>query len=102
MIRSVHFKELRSVCDGLLKNCASNYYNSSKRNSKIGFSSSEIEPGELIRSKHLTGLRNTLKEVYNRCEQISPVFSDDPITAGETLIRKVHIKELQDTAKNAK
>ena len=102
LIRSVHFKELRNVCDGLLKNCASNYYNSSKRNSKIGFSSSEVEPEKLIRVKHLTGLRDALKEVYNQCGQILPTFSDDPITAGETLIRKIHIKELQDTAKTAK
>ena len=102
LIKSVHFKELRDVCDGLLKNSYYRYYNPSNRDSKIGFKASEVEPGQLIRAKHINGLRDALKEVYNQCGDIPPSFTDDPVTAGETLIRRIHIKELQDAAKVAK
>jgi hypothetical protein len=85
VVRAVHFTELRGRIDVL----------------RIAHGltpfpwTDDIVPGTTIKRAHLTDLRTALEEAYAAAKRPPPTFSET-ITGGITLIRAVHIEELQN------
>ena len=94
LIKAAHFNELKTAIDNvrLIRGQAAGTYTNWTYDST-----------KLIKAQDITDLRTALKTAMNWTYATgapvtgsAPTYSDDPPTAGATLIRKTHIDELRD------
>jgi len=86
LIKADHFNELKTAIDNLRL---------FRGNTTYSYANLPVSYGSLIKVDDTTDLRSALTDPYNEATGSNPSFTDDPPTAGVTLIRAVHITELR-------
>jgi len=59
-----------------------------------------IISGTVVKASHIEELRTALNDVYTKCGQILPTYTDSPLTAG-TSIKAAHMTELRTSVDTA-
>ena len=84
-IKAVHFAELRLAVDSVRSAAGMN---------GAAWTDANLV-GAPVKAVHMTEMRNSLSQALTSLGAATPAFSDSPVTAGVTPIKKAHIEELR-------